>query len=49
MATEPCPQDQISTVLARGAHISCMEHTEFLYEEFNDMILKSQWVVLPAE
>ena len=26
-----------------------MEHTEFLHEEFHNMILKSQWVVLPAE
>ena len=25
-----------------------MEHTEFLHEDFHDMILKSQWVVLPA-
>ena len=27
----------------------CMEDTEFLHEEFHNMILKSQWVVLPAE
>ena len=26
-----------------------MEHIGFLHEEFHDMILKSQWVVLPAE
>ena len=26
-----------------------MEDTEFLHEEFHNMILKSQWGVLPAE
>ena len=49
MATESWSQDRISAALARGAHRSCMGHIEFLHEEFNDMILKSQWVVLPAE
>ena len=49
MATKPWSRDQISTALSRGAHQSYMEHTEFLHEEFHDMILKSQWVVLPAE
>ena len=49
MATEPWSRDQISIALSQGAHRSCMEHTEFLHEEFHDMILKRQWVVLPAE
>ena len=49
MVTKPWSQDQISAALARGAHRSCVEHIEFLHEEFNGMILKSQWVVLPAE
>ena len=49
MATKPWSRDQITAALSRGAHQSCMEHTEFLHAEFNDMILKSQLVVLPAE
>ena len=49
MATKPWSQDQISAVLSWGAHRSCMEHTEFLHKEFHDMILKSKWMVLPAE
>ena len=48
MSTKPWSRDQISAALSRGAHRSCMEHIEFLHEEFHDMILKSQWVVLPA-
>ena len=39
----------MSAALARGAHRSCMEHLDFLHEEFVDMIAKSQWVVLPAD
>ena len=49
MATKPWSRDQIDAALSRGAHCSCMEHTEFLHKEFHDMILKSQWVVLPAK
>ena len=49
MATEPLSRNQISAALSRGAHRLCMEHTEFLHEEFHNMILKSQWGVLPAE
>ena len=49
MATTPWSRDQISAALSWGAHRSCMEHTEFLHKEFHDMILKSKWVVLPAE
>ena len=49
MATKPWSRDHISAALSQGVHRSCMEHTEFLHKEFHDMILKSQWVVLPAE
>ena len=49
METKAWSRDQVSAALARGAHRSCMEHLEFLHEEFVDMIAKSQWVVLPAE
>ena len=40
---------QMVAALARGAHKSCLEHLEFLHEEFMDMIRKSQWVVLSAK
>ena len=49
METRAWTRKQVSAALARGAHRSCMEHLEFLHEEFADMIAKSQWVVLPAE
>ena len=47
-ATKPWSDKQVSTALARGAHKSCMGHMDFLYEEFEDMIQKGQWLVLPA-
>ena len=47
-STEPWSREQVSTALARGAHKSCMGHMNFLYEEFEDMIQKGQWLVLPA-
>ena len=33
--------------LKRGPHRSATEHTLFLREEFDSMIEKGQWVVLP--
>ena len=47
-STEPWSKERVSQALARGAHKSCLAHTEFLQEEFGDMIAKSQWVILPA-
>ena len=47
--TKPWSHTQISAALSRGAHRSCLEHLEFLHEEFVDMIQKSQWVILPAK
>ena len=35
-------------LVSRGAHRSCMGHLDFLYEEFEDMINKGQWLILPA-
>ena len=49
LATEPWTPERVDAALQRGAHRSCQEHLEFLHEEFQDMLLKSQWVVLPAE
>ena len=49
MSTKPWSRGQISAALSWGAHKSCMEHTDFLHKEFHAMILKSQWMVLPAE
>ena len=49
MTTKPWSRDKISAALSQGAHRLFMEHTEFLHEEFHDMILMSQWVVLQAE
>jgi hypothetical protein len=38
---------QIQQALKRGAHRSCHDYTEFLSEEFVEMILKNQWTILP--
>ena len=38
---------KIHQALARGPHRSCLEHTDLLEEEFVDMVLKGQWIVLP--
>ena len=48
MVTKPWFQDHISAALVQGGHRLCMEHPEFLHEEVHNIILKSQWVVLPA-
>jgi len=47
-STEPWSSERVSEALARGAHKSCLGHVDFLYEEFEDMIQKGQWLVLPA-
>ena len=49
IVTKVCSRDQISAALSRGAHQSCMEHIEFLYEELYHIILKGQWMVLLGE
>jgi len=40
---------KIHQALARGPHRSCLEQSDFLEEEFVDMVLKGQWIVLPYE
>ena len=45
--TEPWKRHTIERALARGPHRSCMEHIDFLHEEFIDMINKQQWIILP--
>ena len=47
LATKPWKKHTVELALARGPHRSCMEHIDFLHEEFIDMINKQQWVVLP--
>jgi len=47
-STEPWSVDKINHALSRGPHKSCMGHLDFLYEEFEDMINKGQWLILPA-
>jgi hypothetical protein len=34
--------------LERGSHQSACQHSDFLCEEFVEMIQKGQWVLLPA-
>ena len=46
-STRPWKEATIERALARGPHRSCMEHIEFLHEEFIDMINKQQWIILP--
>ena len=38
---------QLNRAINRGPHQSCHQHLEFLEEEFQDMINKDQWVILP--
>ena len=47
LTTNPWKRHTIELALAQGLHRSCMEHIDFLHEEFIDMINKQQWVVLP--
>ena len=46
-STRPWKKATLERALRRGPHRSCLEHLEFLHEEFIDMITKQQWVVLP--
>ena len=46
-STPPWSAEQQLAAIARGPHPSCLNHIEFLQEEFVDMMKKGQWVVLP--
>ena len=48
-STGPWSAERIDAALGRGPHPSCDKSTEFLCEEFVDMINKGQFVVLPAK
>ena len=47
-STAPWTPQRINQAIKRGPHRSCIEYTDFLAEEFVDMIQKGQWVILPA-
>ena len=47
LSTKPWTTSMIEKALQRGPHRSSMEHLEYLEEEFEDMMDKGQWVVLP--
>jgi hypothetical protein len=47
--TGPWSRQRINQAIKRGPHKSCMEHIDFLKEEFVEMIGRGQWVVLPAK
>ena len=47
LTTKPWKKHTVELALAQGPHPLCMEHIDFLHEEFIDMINKQQWVVLP--
>ena len=47
-STAPWTPKCINQAIKRGPHRSCIEYTDFLAEEFVDMIQKGQWVILPA-
>ena len=46
--TLPWTQDRKRAALRRGPHASAKKHTQFLRQEFADMIQKGHWTVLPA-
>jgi hypothetical protein len=48
MKTEHWSRQRKDEALKRGSHQSALLHTDFLCEEFVDMIHKGQWVLLPA-
>jgi hypothetical protein len=48
MKTEPWSRQRKDEALKRGSHQSALLHTDFLCDEFVDMIHKGQWVLLPA-
>ena len=41
ISTEPWSRAMIDAALQQGAHRLCMEHIEFLHEEFTDIITKA--------
>ena len=43
----PWSRQQLTAAVRRGPHRSCIDHIDFLEEEFVDMINKEQWIVLP--
>lgn len=45
--TPPWSKVKTQKALYRGPHRSCLQHIDFLEEEFIDMINKDQWLVLP--
>ena len=47
-STAPWSSEKIDHALSRGAHKSCMGFLNFLHEEFEDMLNKGQWLILPA-
>jgi hypothetical protein len=48
MKTEPWWRHRKDEALKRGSYQSALLHTDFLCDEFVDMIHKGQWVLLPA-
>jgi hypothetical protein len=49
MKTEPWDDQRKRDTLQRGSHQSALKHERFLCEEFVDLVLKGQWVLLPAD
>jgi hypothetical protein len=47
--TEPWDDQRKRDALQRGSHQSALQHEGFLCEEFVELILKGQWVLLPAD
>ena len=49
LSTPAWTQQRLREALDRGQHRSCLEHIDFLEEDFFDMMEKGQRVVLPFE
>jgi hypothetical protein len=47
VTTQAWSPARIQQALSRGAHRSCRDYTEFLSQEFVEMIQKNQWTILP--